>query len=119
MRLIQPLLVLGLLAALVAYLAFLRTTLRDRIIVAALGVSAVVAVVFPDLTNSVAHRLGVGRGADLLIYMLVVCGVFAFLMVHARLRRIEDRLTAIVRRQALTDVTPPVETPPSLRDDRE
>jgi len=118
MRLIQPLLVLGLLAALVAYLVFLRTTLRDRIIAAALGVFAVLAVVFPDLTNSAAHRLGVGRGADLLIYMLVLCGVFGFLLVHARLRRIEDRLTAIVRRQALTDGTTPGETPPP-RDDRD
>ena len=79
MSLIQIALVLGSILLLLLYSAFLRSTLRDRVLTILLFVIAVVAILFPDLTTRVANVLGVGRGTDLLIYLFVLAAVFAFI----------------------------------------
>jgi hypothetical protein len=33
-------------------------------------------IAFPDLANSVARHLNAGRGADLLLYLLALSGIF-------------------------------------------
>ena len=69
MSLIQIALALGSILLLVLYATFLRSTLRDRALAILLFVTAVVAILFPDLTTRLANILGVGRGTDLLIYL--------------------------------------------------
>ena len=103
MKLIQPLLVVGFIFALIVYFAFLRSTLRDRIVAALLVVAAVVAVLVPDLTTVAANHLGVGRGSDLLLYLLSIAGVFVFLLIYIRILAIEERLTEVVRHLALAE----------------
>ena len=60
MSLIQIALVLGSILLLWLYSAFLRSTLRDRVLAILLFVTAVVAILVPDLTTRVANVLGVG-----------------------------------------------------------
>jgi hypothetical protein len=59
--------------------------------------------VAPDFANRVAHRLGVGRGADLLLYFAVLAGVFLTTHFYFRFRRIEKALEAVVRQVALSN----------------
>jgi len=103
MKIIQPLLIGGFLLVLGIYAVYLRTTLRDRLLASFFVVLAVLAVLFPDLTTVAAHRLGVGRGTDLLLYLLAIGGTFVFLLIYIRLLRLEQAVTTLVRSLAILE----------------
>jgi hypothetical protein len=63
----------------------------------------VYAVLRPDDVTWVAHRVGVGRGADLVLYLTVVSFVFAVLNFYQRSKDTERRLTDLARAVALRD----------------
>ena len=64
---------------------------------------AAYAVVRPDDTTWVAHELGVGRGADLVLYATVVAFVFVVINFYLRTRDMERRITDLARAVALRD----------------
>ena len=69
--------------------------------------TSVFAVIFPQLVNDIAVMLGVGRGADLLLYGLIVVFV-ANALTTARKRREQDRqITQLARQMALQNVLYP------------
>lgn len=84
---------------------------------AAIWTIAAVAVLRPDLTTVVANSFGIGRGADLVMYVVAIAFVAGFFFLYARYRRVEASLTALTRYLALRDAQPPVsigaETPPT------
>lgn len=62
---------------------------------------AALVVLFPKTTDAVARFLGIGRGADLIVYIgmiILFAGLFFFLV---RLERLERDVTKIVRKMAL------------------
>ncbi len=67
--------------------------------------TAAAAIVRPQLTNVAAGWLGIGRGADLLIYILAISFVVLFLYMHRKHRRLESEITQIVRSLALNSRT--------------
>lgn len=73
-----------------------------------LSVIGVPLVLFPDAATGVANLLGVGRGADLLIYVLFILVLLSLLVIHALIRDINQRLTRVVRTLALATVDPPL-----------
>lgn len=100
MRPIQ-LLLIGLAAAiLLFYFNRLRTRLLDRVIFFVLAVAAVVMVLQPEWANAVAVFLGVGRGADLLVYLGFSGLAFLWLGLYTRQREMDVRLTELARRLA-------------------
>ena len=78
-----------------------------RLLVIAFGVFAVVTVLFPGTLTRVAHLMGVGRGADLLLYatVLVLLGFLA--LQEARTKAAEKRTTVLARRLALDEAEQP------------
>ncbi len=114
---IQPILIIGIGASLVVYLRFFRNQLRDRAIALVLAASAVAVVVFPDLTTEVAHRVGVGRGVDLLLYIFMVLAVFVGVLVFSRVSTLEQQHTRLVRQLAILGARPapprPAGAPPN------
>lgn len=70
---------------------------------AAVWLAAAVAVLWPDLTTRVARLLGIGRGADLLIYLVAIGFVVSFFFLHQRYRALETQITTLVRRLAIDD----------------
>ena len=58
-------------------------------------------VVWPNAAQWTAERVGVGRGADLIIYFAMVGGLFAAANFYFRFKRQEQQLVAIVREIAL------------------
>ncbi len=78
-------------------------TCRDAILWMLLWAAAGVAIVWPKVTKIVANALGIGRGADLLLYCTFVAMMVGFLMVYARLRRLRRELTLLVRHLAITN----------------
>jgi len=59
------------------------------------------AVLRPADTTRVAHLVGVGRGTDLVLYLLVVGVTLLALNTYFRFRVIERRLTELARDAAL------------------
>lgn len=71
------------------------------------------AVLRPDDTTWLAHKVGVGRGADLLLYMLVAAFAFFAVNTFLRFRNLERRFTDLARAVALRDAQlPTLTTPP-------
>lgn len=57
----------------------------------------------PEITNDVAELLGIGRGADLLIYGIAFAFLLSSFYFYRKTRRLESDLTAVVRRLALDE----------------
>jgi hypothetical protein len=55
----------------------------------------------PSATTTLASWVGIGRGADLVLYVATLAGLGAALFFYARFRRLEVVVTGIVRREAL------------------
>ena len=101
---ILALLVVGLLFIL-SVVVMLRSgaTRREGLFWAVIWLAAGVAIIWPDVTRVVARILGIGRGADLLLYCAVVIMMIGFSMVYVRLRRLQRELTLVVRHLAIRD----------------
>lgn len=97
---IQVLLIGGVAAICLYYFFRLRNAFVDMLALSVFALLAVLFILFPDSTNSIAHRLGVGRGADLLFYCCILLFLFVIMKLFARIRRLEQQLTALVREQA-------------------
>ena len=68
-----------------------------------LWVAAAVSIADPEILVRAAHFLGIGRGADLVLYLSVIFSFSAFFITYLRFRRVEEQLTTIVRHIAIRD----------------
>ena len=74
-------------------------------------VAAATSVFFPDVWTWAANLLGIGRGTDLLLYLLVLI-FFGFVAnTHRKFRQLEDSLTTVARDLALQRAAQPGEEP--------
>ncbi|HMH69935.1 MAG TPA: DUF2304 domain-containing protein [Candidatus Saccharimonadales bacterium] len=74
-----------------------------KIALCLLACAMVVAVLFPDITNQLAHLVGVGRGADLLLYVLVLAFIAYALNSYIHQQREKDVLYRLARKVALLE----------------
>src|SRR5581483_4196965 len=63
----------------------------------------VIVVISPDTSNKVAHKLGVGRGADLLLYLLTLAFIFMTLNLYLKNKEDQKRIVALARKLALIE----------------
>lgn len=98
---IRILLLSGLAA--IGWLVFLRRTRLPFHIVTVFGVLAVaaIAVIFPDITAQAAQLVGVGRGVDLVTYLVEVGTLFVLLHYYTKFVEVERRQTELVREIAI------------------
>lgn len=68
-----------------------------------LGAAGALAIYDPDLTTRAARAVGIGRGADLLIYLVALAFLGSWFYFYQRLRALSAALTAVVRELALRD----------------
>lgn len=94
---------LGVLILLAAYIGGQRrlSIIEAAAVAMTIGIGATL-VLFPDWANAVAKRLNVGRGADLLLYLLTLSGIFVAANFYFRFRHIEERLVILVRQLAIS-----------------
>ena len=106
MQLIQFLLIVGVLVAAGLAMKFLpgdRSLALKRIFALAFVLIAILAILFPGALTAVAAFFGVGRGADLLLYVFVVMTMlFAVATIRAKARS-DARVTDLARAVALMD----------------
>jgi hypothetical protein len=98
---IRILLLSGLAA--IGWLVFLRRTRLPFHIVIVFAVLAVagLAVIFPDLTAEAAQLVGVGRGVDLVTYLVEIGTLFVLMHYYTKFVELERRMTELVREVAI------------------
>jgi small membrane protein len=107
MRPIQFILIILLAGLVWLYLSRLRSRLLDRLIVVLFGVIGVIMVLMPDATSTIAHYLGVGRGADLLLYLGLIGLTFVSFILFSRQREMQASITELARAIALQNARRP------------
>lgn len=71
--------------------------------------AAITAVIFPTIVNDLAVSVGIGRGADLLLYAFIIVFIGNALQT-ARKRSAQDtKITLLARKLALQRPLPPIE----------
>jgi hypothetical protein len=76
-------------------------------------VAAASSVFFPQIWTYAANAVGVGRGADLLLYFMVLTFLGFVATTYRRFRHIENDLTELARKLAILQAGDPAEQPPS------
>jgi hypothetical protein len=116
----QPIIKLLLLAAIAVVALFaLRGSTRamHRVLwrgyVVGILVAAALSIVFPDILTRLAKVVGVGRGTDLLLYILVVTFLFVSVILFRRLDALERKYVRLARLIAIRDATDPDEADPT------
>lgn len=74
-----------------------------KIGVVLLCIFAIITVVFPVLTDDIAHAFGVGRGADLLLYLLTITFIAYVLNQYLHNKDEEQKLVQLARKIALLE----------------
>jgi small membrane protein len=98
---IVPILLIGL-ALILAYIGSRKQLSRTQLLFVLLFFSiGVVSVLFQPLTTRAAAYLNVGRGADLLLYFSVLCGVLIAANFYFRFKETERILVEVVRKMAI------------------
>jgi len=98
---IQLLLLAGVSFIVLYFITRLKNRLMDIVLLTALVLCAIVFILWPETTNKLAALLGVGRGADLIVYISILTFWFTILKLYRRIRLLEQLFTEIVRQQAL------------------
>ena len=75
----------------------------------------VVAVADPELLNDIAQSIGVGRGADLLLYGLVLAFSFVTLNTYLKFKDYDERISKLTRELAIQSAQPANAAKPAVK----
>ena len=78
-----------------------------RLLLLGFIVLAIVSVLYPKLLTHVASWVGVGRGTDLVLYLLFVLVLGFMATTYRRFRDMEQQITVLTRRLALDEAVLP------------
>lgn len=74
-----------------------------RLLRLAVWVGAGVAIAVPNLVQKVAEALGIGRGADVVLYLFVLAFLGVSFFLYSRCLRLEREVTELTRHLAVRD----------------
>lgn len=98
---IQFILVLGLLFALLYAFVQRRKSRMVSLAISLTSVAGIYFVLFPSHTTLVAHALGVGRGADLVLYCWIVISLVISMNLRFRIAELHGQITELARELAI------------------
>lgn len=101
---IAQLVLSALLAGMLAYAVIAAR--RTRFVSTLIGLAALAGLYFvwqPDSANDLANWVGIGRGADLVLYVWVILSMLVGLNLHLRLRTQAEQTTRLARALALLE----------------
>lgn len=81
------------------------------------GLAALLSVLFPNSLTELAEFVGVGRGADLVLYVLVVSFMLSMVVVVRRISDLERKYVQMSRALALDEVRRQHESRTDLSED--
>ncbi len=74
-----------------------------RIAFLGLTVLIILAVIFPDTLTGIANTFGIGRGADLVIYLVAISLLFFSVSTYLKFGDMDRRITLLSRHIALLE----------------
>lgn len=80
-----------------------RTKAWKKMLLLAFFAAAIFIILLPDSMNRIAHAMGVGRGADLLLYGLTMAFIFMQLNSYVKSKQEQRRLVVLARKVAILD----------------
>jgi hypothetical protein len=101
---IAQLVLSGLLVGMLAYAVIAAR--RTRFVSTLIGLAALAGLYFvwqPDSANRLANDVGIGRGADLILYVWVILSMLVGLNLHLRLRTQAEQTTRLARTLAILE----------------
>ena len=98
------LLIFLLFATLIFYFTKMKSERSNRIIFILLILIGVIFVAYPEITNRIAHLIGISRGADLIFYLSIIFFFFAVLLLYAKNKELERKLNELVKNDAIENV---------------
>ncbi len=107
---VTPIKVIVVLFVLFAYSrAFLRLrdnqiSFREFMFWTVVWVGVLVVTFVPSILNYLSSRAGVGRGADLLVYLSILLLFYLTFRMYVKLDEVKEDVTKIVRKVALEEV---------------
>ena len=115
----MPLLPVQILLVLFLLFAFSRVVLRRQegtitlgsfFFWAGLWLLAIVSIIRPDFTTYLARQLGIGRGADIVIYASILILFYLLFRTNILIENLRHDITKIIRDLALKDAVRPKKT---------
>ena len=98
---IQVLLICGLLLCLLyAFIHRQKSRLLSKAI-SVVALTGIYLVLFPEHTNRLAHFVGVGRGADLVLYCWLVISIIVSMNLQLQILQLQRLITELAREIAL------------------
>ena len=79
-----------------------------RVVGVLVVLAGILAVLWPDLTTTVANAVGVGRGTDLVLYLFVTVFAYTAITNSQRIHRLQHDITLLTRELALSRPVRPV-----------
>jgi len=107
MSLIQIILIAGFLLASILCFVALRSRSIARLFFLGQFALGILLVLIPDLSQHAAEFLGVGRGTDLILYLLVLYVYVGSILILGKFRQLERNLTELARQVTLANPWPP------------
>ena len=101
-QIIMVLAILGVAALLNRSTADARHQAIRRLLLLGFVVGAALSVVFPQWLSAIANWIGVGRGADLLLYALVVAFLGFIASSYRRTSQLTTQITTLTRELTMT-----------------
>ena len=90
-----------------------------RIVTLTFVIFAIVSIAVPAVISRIAHFVGVGRGTDLLLYVLVIAFLLQILSSFRRNAALERQITRLARRIAIDNTPDPSPSAQPVRADDE
>ena len=84
-----------------------RSNWRVALVRCGVWIAAAIAITRPDLLQSLANRIGIRRGADLLIYLLALTFLATTFFLYSRYVRLERQVVQLVRELAILEAKRP------------
>jgi len=84
-------------ACMLYFLVLTKRTAAQRLFVLGFFGAGLLFILQPDLANALAHSVGIGRGADLILYLSTLFLIFLSLNFYIRFRALEDAIVVIAR----------------------
>jgi len=100
-RPIQLILIVLVISLLVLYFNRLRSGILDRVVILLFAVAGITMAAIPDVTMKLAELVGVGRGADLFMYLALIGIAFFGLVIYSKLRDLESTMADLARTVAV------------------
>src|SRR5580698_6622691 len=95
---IKFILLIPLVALIIYFLPRLRNKTFYRLALILIAAAGAVFVLFPQVTDRLAHIVGVGRGADLITYLFIIFFFLAGVILYSKIRKMESDYTELIRK---------------------